>query len=137
MGDWKNSRLKSLSETDCTRDESKVGSGFGKKIENWIGRDMAYPTNVLHFATECGNRSHSAVFPNSLPEWFVNLFTVEGDTVLDPFSGSGTSLRVAGRLNRNAIGIEILEEYCVITATELGLDKAKKKTKGLITYASS
>lgn len=136
MGDWKHARLKSLSETDCIRDESKVGSGFGKKIENWVGRDMAYPANVLHFATECGNKSHSAAFPSSLPEWFINLFTAEGDTVLDPFSGSGTSLRVAKNLNRNAVGMEILEEYCLMTANELGLNKIKDK-KGLTAYAST
>lgn len=40
-GDWAKSRLKNLSETDKRRDNSKVESGFGKKISNWIGRDMA------------------------------------------------------------------------------------------------
>lgn len=128
MGDWKKSRLKSLSETDKTRDESKVGSGFGKKIENWIGRELAYPTNVLHLATECSNRSHSAAFPESLPEWFINLFTKEGDVVLDPFSGSGTTMRVSKSLNRSVYGIELLEEYCKITATEMGLKEHKTKT---------
>jgi site-specific DNA-methyltransferase (adenine-specific) len=123
MGDWKNSRLKSLSDTDKRRDESKVGSGFGKKIENWVGRDLAYPANVLHLATECSNRSHSAAFPDALPEWFIKLFTQAGDTVLDPFSGSGTTIRIAHGLGRNAIGIELLPEYCELTATELGLKK--------------
>src|SRR5277367_5078929 len=51
MGDWKNARLRNLSETDKRRDESKVSSGFGKKTDNWVGRHMAYPTNVLHLAT--------------------------------------------------------------------------------------
>lgn len=121
MGDWKNSRLKSLSETDKRRDESKVGSGFGKKIENWVGRDLAYPANVLHLATECSNRSHAAAFPDSLPEWFIKLLTAPGDTVLDPFNGSGTTMRVARDLGRNSIGIEVLDEYCELAATELGL----------------
>lgn len=127
MGDWKNSRLKNMSDTDKKRDESRVGSGFGKKIENWVTRDMAYPTNVLHMATECGNRSHSAAFPENLPEWFIKLFTTEGDTVLDPFSGSGTTLKVAKAMKRNAIGIEILDEYCEITANRVGLKKLNQK----------
>jgi len=129
MGDWRHSRLKSLSKSDRKRDESKVGSGFGKKIENWVKRDMAYPTNVLHLATECGNKNHSAVFPEDLPEWFISLFTKEGDTVLDPFVGSGTAIRVAQRLGRNAIGIEIVPEYCKHIANELQLRKIKGKAE--------
>ena len=111
MGDWAERRLKNLSETDKVRDPSKVGSGFGKRISNWIGRDKAYPTNVLHLATETKNRNHSAVFPEDLPEWFIKLFTREGEWVLDPFMGSGTTVRVAQRMGRNAIGIEILNDY--------------------------
>jgi site-specific DNA-methyltransferase (adenine-specific) len=56
-----------------------------------------------------------------LPEWFIKLFTKPGDTVLDPFSGSGTSMRVARDLGRNGLGIELLDEYCELTANELGL----------------
>ncbi|MEM8437683.1 site-specific DNA-methyltransferase, partial [Morganella morganii] len=123
MGDWSGSRLKNLSDTDQQRDESKVGSGFGKKISNWVGRDMAYPTNVLHLATECGNKKHSAAFPESLPEWFIKLFTMPGDVVLDPFSGSGTTMKVASAIKRKAIGIEILPEYCEITSKRMGLQK--------------
>ena len=111
MGDWAKSRLKNLSETDKYRDNSKVGSGFGKNISNWIGRDKAYPTNVLHLATECNNKKHSAAFPEELPQWFIKLFTQEGDTVLDPFAGSGTTLFVAERMGRNAIGVELMDEY--------------------------
>ena len=111
MGDWAKSRLKKLSETDKRRDESKVGSGFGKNISNWLNRKMAYPTNVLHLATECSNKKHSAAFPEGLPEWFIKLFTKPGDTVLDPFMGSGTTNIVADRLGRNSIGIELVPEY--------------------------
>lgn len=111
MGDWAKNRLKNLSETDKIRDNSKVGSGFGKNISNWIDRDMAYPTNVLHLATECNNKNHSAAFPEELPEWFIKLFTKENDTVLDPFMGSGTTLKVANRMKRNSIGIDIVPEY--------------------------
>ena len=119
MGDWSKARLKNLSETDKTRDESKVGSGFGKNISNWLDREMAYPTNVLHLATECNNKKHSAAFPEGLPEWFIKLFTKEGDTVLDPFMGSGTTNAVAQRMRRNSIGIEIVQEYYDMVKTEL------------------
>jgi site-specific DNA-methyltransferase (adenine-specific)/site-specific DNA-methyltransferase (cytosine-N4-specific) len=112
MGDWAKARLRKLSETDKIRDNSKVGSGFGKNISNWIGRKLAYPTNVLHLATECSNRNHSAAFPEELPSWFIKLFTKEYDTVMDPFMGSGTTVFAAQKLRRNSIGIEILDDYC-------------------------
>lgn len=119
MGTWKNTRLKKLSETDQRRDESKVGSGFGKKVSNWLEREMAYPTNVLYLATETGNKSHSATFPAALPEWFIKLFTQEGDWVLDPFLGSGTTCEVAQRLNRNSIGVELLKGYYHVSVNNL------------------
>lgn len=111
IGDWSKTRLKNLSETDKVRDESKVGSGFGKKIENWVGKDLVLPDNVLYIATESGNKNHSAVFPEGLPEWFIKLFTKENDVVLDPFLGSGTTCKVAHNLCRNSIGIELDKEY--------------------------
>ena len=111
MGDWAKTRLKNLSETDKTRDNSKVGSGFGKNVSKWVGREMAYPTNILVMATESSNKQHSAVFPKELPAWFIKLFTKPGDVVLDPFLGSGTTSIAAFALDRSSIGIEIKEEY--------------------------
>ena len=111
IGDWAKSRLKNLSEIDKTRDNAKTSSGFGKNISNWVGKESVYPTNVLTLATECNNKNHSAAFPDSLPDWFIRLFTEEGNSVLDPFMGSGTTLVVAERLLRNAIGIDIVPEY--------------------------
>jgi DNA modification methylase len=111
VGDWAKNRLKNLSQTDKLRDESKAGSGFGKNVSHWLDREYTYPTNVIHMATECGNKNHSAVFPEALPEWFIKLFTQEGDWVLDPFVGSGTTCKVAQKLNRNSIGIELQHGY--------------------------
>ena len=111
VGDWAKSRLANLSQTDKIRDDSKAGSGFGKKVANWVGRDTVYPTNVLHMSTECSNKNHSAAFPDALPEWFINIFTLPGDVVLDPFMGSGTTVKVARDLHRRGIGIDINEQY--------------------------
>jgi site-specific DNA-methyltransferase (adenine-specific)/site-specific DNA-methyltransferase (cytosine-N4-specific) len=140
MGDWRHARLAKLSATDRTRDESKVGSGFGKRIENWVGRELAYPTNVLHLPTECSNKGHSAAFPVELPRWFIRLFTRPGDTVLDPFAGSGTTLMAGAALMRDAIGIEIVEDYCAVAAQALGIvrrDYPRDATAGVIRYATA
>ncbi len=111
MGEWANTRLKCLGKNDIIRFNSQAGSGFGKNIANWLNRDLAYPTNVLHLATETGNKNHSATFPKSLPEWFIKLFTEEDDWVLDPFLGSGTTCEVAQEMGRNSVGIDIKPEY--------------------------
>lgn len=136
MGDWTKARLKNLSETDKTRDNSKVGSGFGKNISNWLTRDKAYPSNVLHLATECSNKKHSAAFPEELPEWFIKLFSKEGDTVLDPFMGSGTSIVVASRLKRNAIGIDLIPEYFEMVTKQLNLPKPPSGDVSIIANGS-
>jgi DNA modification methylase len=119
MGRWAEKRLKSLGKNDIIRFNSQVGSGFGKNIANWIGREMAYPTNVLHFATESSNRKHSATFPRTLPEWFIKLFTKEFDWVLDPFVGIGTTCEIAHEMKRNTVGIEIVPEYVKIAREKI------------------
>ena len=120
VGDWAKERLAKLSNTDKVRDESRVGSGFGKDVSNWLGRHLVYPTNVIHMATECSNRDHSAAFPVELPAWFINLFTKPGDTVLDPFMGSGTTALAAIQLGRNFAGIDISKEYVELARKKQG-----------------
>lgn len=128
IGEWAKSRLSSLSEKDKTRDNSAVGSGFGKNVSKWVGKKMVYPTNVLHMATECGNKNHSAVFPVALPEWFIKLFTKKGDFVLDPFAGSGTTAVAAKNLNRKYLMIDIVEDYEAEAEKRLANEKNKLKT---------
>lgn len=130
IGDWAQERLRNLSETDKRRDNSRVGSGFGKNVSNWIGRDLVYPSNVLYMATECYNRQHSATFPIALPQWFIKLFTLEGDVVLDPFVGSGTTCVAAKRLGRIYIGIDINKEYCDLAEQRLKTDNNGNKRNG-------
>lgn len=129
VGEWAGGRLRRLSETDKRRDNSKSGSGFGKNISHWLGRNTVYPTNVLQFATVCNNRRHSAAFPEVLPEWFIKLFTKKYDWVLDPFLGCGTTSEVAQRMERNSIGIEIMPEY-----VEMARAKAARKASCLFAH---
>ena len=107
-GDWTKARLKNMSSNDRSRQESATRSGVGRRISAWQGRPLAYPSNVLHASPVAHNTGHSAPFPEWLPEFFIKLFTDPGDLVVDPFAGSGTTARVALRLGRQAVGIEML-----------------------------
>lgn len=137
MGNWAEKRLAKLSERDQMRDISRVGSGFGKNISHWLGKKYVYPTNVLHLSTECANRGHSASFPVSLPMWFIKLFTEEGDLVLDPFVGAGTTALACIQLNRHYIGIEMMQKYCGLA--NAAIDKANnghKRTRSINKHLS-
>lgn len=63
---------------------------------------------------------HPAPFPLTLPERLINLYTFKGDTVLDPFMGSGTTAVACVQAERNYIGFEINKEFC---------DKAEERIK--------
>jgi site-specific DNA-methyltransferase (adenine-specific) len=129
IGDWSIDRLKNLSLTDKMRDESKVGSGFGKNVSNWLNRELVYPTNVIHLATECANREHSASFPVGLPSWFIKLFTDQGDLVIDPFMGVGTTAIACMRINRHYLGIELSEKYFELSKEAIKSEKLKLEEK--------
>jgi site-specific DNA-methyltransferase (adenine-specific) len=124
IGNWADYRLKNLSDNDNLRLNSNSKSGFGRKVANWARKRKVYPTNVLHIATECANRSHSATFPVGLPAWFIKLFTKKGDIVLDPFVGSGTTAVVCKKLGRKYIGIDIEKKFCKLA--QKNVDKAEK-----------
>lgn len=104
-------RLKKQKKPKSSLQLSKTGSGFRIGISSLKARDLVYPGNVVHLATTTKNKGHSATFPDDLPRWFINLFTKEGDMVLDPFMGSGTTNLVARDMGRCSIGIEVMPGY--------------------------
>ena len=66
---------------------------------------------------------HLAMFPLELPNRLIKMFTFVGDTVLDPFLGSGTTCLSAKQLDRNSIGFEINEEFLPIIKEKLGINE--------------
>jgi len=66
---------------------------------------------------------HLAMFPEELPRRLIKMFSFVGDTVLDPFLGSGTTILAAKNLNRNSIGYEINEEFLSVMKEKLGLNQ--------------
>lgn len=132
IGDWSKKRFKSLSQNDFERSISNTKSNFGRNVSNWLNKKKVYPhnvlvfekehyflSNVLHFPTACNNKNHSAAYPLELPFWFIKLFSRKGDIVLDPFLGSGTTAVAAKLLDRNYIGIEILDEYAKLSRANI------------------
>ncbi len=69
--------------------------------------------------TGASTKVHPAPFPLELAYRLVRMFSFVGDTVLDPFNGSGTTMLAALKAGRNSIGIEIDRDYCKIAATKL------------------
>lgn len=65
-------------------------------------------------------KKHPVAFPEELPARCIGAASNHGDVVLDPFMGSGTTLRAAKDMGRRAIGIEIEEKYCEIAANRMG-----------------
>ncbi len=64
---------------------------------------------------------HLAMFPEELPKRLIKMFSFVGDTVLDPFLGSGTTSLAAKNLNRNSIGYEINEDFLPIIKEKIGI----------------
>ena len=86
------------------------------------------PGDVFDFPRVTGNsrqrrRWHPTQLHEGLVERCIKLATIEGQTVLDPFGGTGTTLRVCRRLNRPCIAIEFDRGYCEKMAAEHGLEE--------------
>jgi DNA modification methylase len=91
-----------------------------------VFNDMASRLNIWcvqagwgHSTTDKAAFDHPAIFPESLARDHILSWSNEGDTVLDPFSGSGTTIKMARLMGRKGIGIEVNPEYCEIAKERL------------------
>lgn len=116
-------RGKTLSARDRARQQSKTGTPFGVNRSKTCG-PFAYPTNVLSLPTVFGDKGHSAPFPETLPSWFIRLFTQPGDLVLDPFMGSGTTAIAAKTLGRHYLGVELLPDHITLAEARIAAAQA-------------
>ena len=94
--------------TDAQRDASRISK---EDFNRWFQQ--------IWNITGAPTRHHPAPFPLELAMRLVRMFSFSGDTVLDPFCGSGTTMVAAFRTGRNSIGIEIDPEYCRMAARYL------------------
>jgi site-specific DNA-methyltransferase (adenine-specific) len=76
-----------------------------------------------NIAGEKQNGGHLAMFPEEIPSRLIRMFSFVGDTVLDPFLGSGTTSLASKKLERNSVGYEINPEFLSVIKQKLGLDQ--------------
>ena len=104
------------------RSENDSDLGYKEWAPNPKG---ALPTTNVQISSETKKIAdkHVAVYPVELVSYFIKGSTKEGDVVLDPFMGCGSTAVASVRLNRNFIGFDISQEYC-----DLAYERLKKDT---------
>ncbi|PIP62928.1 DNA methylase N-4 [Candidatus Roizmanbacteria bacterium CG22_combo_CG10-13_8_21_14_all_35_9] len=107
--------FKKIGETPIVSKEIKEKSKLTQKEWN------EYFTGHWNFNGE-KQTNHIAMFPEELPKRLIKMFSFVGDTVLDPFVGSGTTTLAAKNLNRNSIGYEINKDFLPIIENKIGLN---------------
>ena len=103
------------------------------KSPNYVSKDVKEQSKLTHeewrkyftghwnFAGE-KQAGHIAMFPEELPKRLIKMFSFVGETVLDPFLGSGTTTKAAKNLGRNSVGYEINSEYLPIIKQKVSID---------------
>lgn len=96
--------------------ETHIGKKGGWIIDNGVHEGMALPSNALRINVENGAGAgiHAAAYPVGLPSFFIRAFSDEGDVILDPFMGSGTTCVAAENHKRRSVGCEISPKYCAV-----------------------
>ena len=80
---------------------------------------------------------HIAMFPEELPKRLIKMFSFEGETVLDPFAGSGTTSLAAKHLGRNSVGYEINREFLPIIQEKLCSNQTNMFEEGRIVFSEN
>lgn len=102
-------------------DSPKVGRDIKEKSKLTTKEWNEYFYGHWNFSGEKQDK-HLAMFPEELPKRLIKMFSFVGDTVLDPFLGSGTTCLAAGNLNRNSVGYEINKDFLPVIKGKLKVD---------------
>jgi DNA modification methylase len=121
-GGWQ-SRWRKGDEMRSSNSKSRGSVEHGQSLDGVVAyRPTRNARTVWTIATQPFAESHFAVMPPELAERCIKAGSRPGDTVLDPFAGAGTTLLVADRLGRDAIGIELNADYADLATSRLKND---------------
>lgn len=101
-----------ISSTECKKRYNEILDRIPSKLHPSLTSSLwEIPTITSQKNGKSSKKNHPAPFPEDIPFRLIKLFTFKGETVLDPFMGKGTSLKMALSLSRNAIGYELNKNY--------------------------
>lgn len=100
-----------------------MGGENGRTTKKFVLNTERYKDNIWEIAIAQNKTVHPAVFPEQIAKDHILSWSNEGDIVLDPFMGSGTTAKMALQLGRKCIGIEISAEYCELSKSRITGDK--------------
>ena len=127
----KTNKKDTFNKSDKTIDFGERGIyNFNNKLNNLTGKEWIKFSKswFIHMPPRRKSNEllHPAKFPETLIEEFISFFTKEGDWVLDPFMGTGSTLMAAGNLKRNAAAVELSKEYFKIAKSRIKKEKFKE-----------
>ncbi len=137
FGDVKYTAIKAVGQknhsTGGTTEHRQRNYGDCGRVDNAdILGCLKHPTSVLTFAkTHPSKVLHRTEKPVGLVEWLVRSYSAEGDIVLDPFIGSGTTAVACGNVGRKCVGIDVSEDCCRIAAARCTADAVDKIKRGV------
>ena len=116
---FRNGNLRPFEPKDPKRYKSKFTK---KERDEWFSQVW---TVTGARQTHEGLERRVAAFPEEIPRRLIRMFSIESDLVLDPFLGSGTSLKAAMDLNRRFVGYEKLEDFSRIIRERIGQESGR------------
>jgi site-specific DNA-methyltransferase (adenine-specific) len=131
--DHKNATAGTVSKKDTVINKGAHQSD--KEGRTFVRPEYSRRSNIWRYGTGGNGTGHPAIFPEALARDHILSWSNEGDVVLDPFSGSGTTAKMALLNGRHYIGIDVSEEYCEIARKRIEAARVQQQSRPSVEQA--